>query len=115
MTTTRVDRKDLKPPMSDVDAQALKLTDPDATPRLQGDKIPLVYEPTLVRTLRRKLALSQEGFAERYGIPIDSIRDWETYKTKPDAATETYLRVIGTAPEAIATLVASQAKAVAAE
>ena len=115
MTTTRVNREDLLPPLSDEEARALKLVDPDATPQLEGDPKAPVYQPAFIRTLRRKLRLSQEDFAERFGIPVSSIRNWEQYLAAPDAATETYLRVIAADPEAVARLVAGQASALAAE
>ena len=110
MTTTRVSRADLLPPLTDDEARALLLVDPDATPQLQGDQKATVHQPATVRTLRRKLRLSQDAFAKRYGIPVGDISNWEQYRTKPDAAAETYLRVIAADPEAVARLVAGQAK-----
>jgi putative transcriptional regulator len=52
-----------------------------------------------VTTLRRALGLTQEGFAERYQIPLGTLRDWEQGRTEPDQAARAYLNVIAHDPE----------------
>jgi putative transcriptional regulator len=55
-----------------------------------------------VKTMRRALRLTQEAFAERYMIPLGTLRDWEQGQSEPDAAGRAYLRAIRGNPEAVA-------------
>jgi putative transcriptional regulator len=52
-----------------------------------------------VKTLRR--ALTQEEFAERYHIPLGTLRDWEQGRSIPDQPTRAYLTVIARDPEGV--------------
>lgn len=56
----------------------------------------------LARRARAATGLSQAAFAERYGIPAGSLRDWEQGRRLPDAAAQSYLRVIARMPEDVA-------------
>lgn len=56
----------------------------------------------VARQARAVTGLSQPVFAERYGIPVASLRDWEQGRRAPDAAAESYLRVIAHLPDAVA-------------
>ncbi|MFB1486473.1 MULTISPECIES: helix-turn-helix domain-containing protein [unclassified Thiocapsa] len=40
--------------------------------------------------------------AEQFGIPAESLRDWEQGRKAPDTAAKSYLRVIARMPEAVA-------------
>jgi putative transcriptional regulator len=79
---------------------ARALTDPDNLPSTpqqlaRGRRI------SIAKFTRFKLGLSQEQFAERFGIPIGTLRDWEQHRSKPDAAAESYLKVIAKNPKAV--------------
>jgi putative transcriptional regulator len=54
-----------------------------------------------VKIIRRALGLSQEMFAERFHIPLGTLRDWEQNRKEPDAAARAYLVVIASNPEAV--------------
>ena len=54
-----------------------------------------------VKVIRRALDLSQEEFAERFRIPLGTLRDWEQGRKDPDAAARAYLVVIGRNPVAV--------------
>lgn len=54
-----------------------------------------------VRAIRKKLKLTQEGFAVRFGFNVARLRDWEQGRTHPDAALRAYLLVIDRNPEAV--------------
>lgn len=56
----------------------------------------------LARRARQAAGLTQAAFAEHYGIPAASLRDWEQGRRAPDSAAQSYLRVIAAMPEAIA-------------
>jgi transcriptional regulator with XRE-family HTH domain len=49
---------------------------------------------TQVKRIRWQLGLSQEDFAERFEIPIGTLRDWEQGRSQPDRAASAYLKVI---------------------
>ena len=59
------------------------------------------------KSLRRALGLTQEEFAERYGIPLGTLRDWEQGRSEPEASTRSYLRVIAKHPEIVRQALAS--------
>jgi len=69
-------------PLSDADLNRMK-----QTPR--------------VKLIRRALGLSQEAFAEKYQIPIGTLRDWEQGRTEPDQAAKSYLKVIARNPDMV--------------
>lgn len=54
-----------------------------------------------VKTLRERLELTQEQFADRFGLELDAVRNWEYGRREPDAAARSYLTVIDRAPEAV--------------
>ncbi len=60
-----------------------------------------------VKALRRRLRLSQDEFARRYGFTPARIRDWEQGRSKPDGAVRAYLLVIEREPEAVARALAA--------
>jgi putative transcriptional regulator len=62
-----------------------------------------------VRALRERLALTREQFAIRYGLEVETLRNWETGKREPDTTARSYLRVIANAPEAVEEAYASPA------
>jgi putative transcriptional regulator len=57
---------------------------------------------SLVRTVRKRLGISQAVFAARYGIPVGTLRDWEHPRKHPDAPALVYLRVIAKEPDVTA-------------
>ena len=97
--------------MTEDEQRELIASDPDATPTLSTDPPQQWFRSPLVRTLRRKLKLTQEAFAARYGIPVSSIRDWEQHRYDPQPLAMSYLLVIAGDPEGTAkTYAAERAK-----
>jgi putative transcriptional regulator len=47
----------------------------------------------------RRPRLTREQFAVRYGLEVETVRNWETGKREPDTTARSYLRVIANAPE----------------
>jgi hypothetical protein len=45
------------------------------------------------------LALTPEEFAERYHVPLGTLRDWEQGRSEPDQAAKAYLNVIARDPK----------------
>lgn len=63
-----------------------------------------VVEPSPVpdvRGLRERLGLTREQFAIRYGLEVETIKNWETGKREPDTTARSYLRVIARDPERV--------------
>jgi len=58
--------------------------------------------PPLAKRARLRAGLSQQKFADTYGIPLGTLRDWEQRRFEPDAAAAAYLRAIANDPEAVA-------------
>lgn len=55
-----------------------------------------------IRMLRNKLGLSQEQFANRYGIAIADIRQYEIGRAMPPLAVQAYFKAIEAEPLRIA-------------
>lgn len=62
-----------------------------------------VYIPETVdvAAIRKRQKLSQEAFADRYGLSIGTVRDWEQKRRSPDRAALVLLSVIDRDPEAV--------------
>jgi len=61
-----------------------------------------VPEPVDVAAIRKKLRLSQAAFAERYGLPVSTLRDWEQDRRSPDRAALVLLALIDRNPQLVA-------------
>ena len=54
-----------------------------------------------VRKLRNRLGMSQKEFADIFGIPANSIRQYEIGRYMPPPAVRAYLKVIEAEPEMV--------------
>lgn len=54
-----------------------------------------------VQGIRRKLHLSQNEFASRFGISPGTLRDWEQGRKKPEGPARVLLMVIAKEPKAV--------------
>lgn len=54
-----------------------------------------------IRALRKRLRLSRERFAERFGLDARAVQDWEQGRRVPDRAARVLLTVIDREPEAV--------------
>jgi|AGTN01.2.fsa_nt_gi Predicted transcriptional regulator len=75
--------------------------DLDAPPLTDGQLAEFRPRP-LARRVRQTLALSQEAFAERYGIPVGTLREWEQSRREPDTTAVSYLTAIMADPDGVA-------------
>jgi putative transcriptional regulator len=87
--------------MTDEQAYQNALDDPDNQP-LDVDQLSRMPGVPRVKIIRRALGMTQEAFAERYLIPLGTLRDWEQARTEPDQAAQAYLKVIAREPETVA-------------
>jgi putative transcriptional regulator len=87
--------------MTDEQIRRAALADPDARP-LTKRRLARMRRPLPVKRLRWKLGLSQVEFAERFHIPVGTVRDWEQRRHEPDQAALSYLKIIEANPEWVA-------------
>ncbi len=76
--------------------------EPEPDTPLSDDEFERGLGAMLARRARAATGLSQQNFAEQFGIPAESLRDWEQGRKAPDTAAKSYLRVIARMPEAVA-------------
>ena len=62
-----------------------------------------------VREVREGLGLSQPEFAQRFGLSLRSLQEWEQARRLPDMAVFGYLRVIERNPKAVQSALKSNA------
>ena len=97
MSRISTSRKTLRPMSIEAIEKAAR-ADPDAQPLTEADFNRMQVIPR-VKIIRRALELTQEEFAERYHIPLGTLRDWEQGRAKPDQPTRAYLMLIARDPE----------------
>jgi putative transcriptional regulator len=54
-----------------------------------------------VRSMRKRLGLSQAAFAAKFGFQTGTLRNWEQGRTRPDGPARVLLAVIERHPEAV--------------
>ena len=59
-----------------------------------------------VRALRELLGLSRPAFAQRFGLAVAAVRDWEQGLRRPDPAARVLLMVIARSPKVVEDVVA---------
>ncbi len=90
--------------MTPDEIEAAARTDPENPPIEQKRLRPIAR----VKSLRRALALTQEEFATRYAIPLETLQDWEQGRTEPDPPARAYLRVIAHDPDGVRRALATE-------
>jgi putative transcriptional regulator len=70
----------------------------------------LIPKKVDVARIRRKLKLSQEGFALRYGFSVKNIRNWEQGIRRPEGSARAYLMVIERVPKVVEKALAQDAQ-----
>lgn len=54
-----------------------------------------------VRCLRERLGFTREQFAARFGLEVETLRNWEIGKREPDTTARSYLHAISNDPEQV--------------
>jgi putative transcriptional regulator len=85
--------------LTDADILKAARSDPDAQ-LLSDAQLKRMKRPN-PKVVRQALGLSQEEFAERFRIPVGTLRDWEQGRVEPDQAARAYLMVIARNPKAV--------------
>jgi putative transcriptional regulator len=86
--------------MTDEEVMKAALSDPDAQPLTSTDTKRMKRVPQ-AKVIRQALGMSQEEFAEHFGIPVGTLRDWEQGRAEPDQAARSYLKVIARNPDVV--------------
>src|SRR5436190_15467796 len=96
--------------MTEEEVHAAALRDPDNPPRSSYAPGRLKSRPR-VFIIRRALKLTLKEFAEKFQIPIGTVRDWEQGRVEPDQAAKAYLKVIAHNPESVVAALGTVARA----
>lgn len=59
------------------------------------------FEDIDVAAIRKRLKLSQGKFADRFGLSVATVRDWEQKRRRPDRIATSLLKVIDHSPETV--------------
>jgi putative transcriptional regulator len=86
--------------MTEAERRAAAASDRDAKPLTPNDFKRMTRTPQ-VKIIRRTLGLTQEEFANRFHIPLGTLRDWEQGAATPDQSARAYLTVIARNPQAV--------------
>ena len=82
----------------------------EATSILRGEtdaaRVHLLPGEVDVRALRERLGLTRPAFAQRFGLALAAVRDWEQGLRRPDPAARVLLTVIARNPDIVAEAVA---------
>lgn len=65
------------------------------------DSVVTVYPKIVVSDIRKNLGLTQVGFATRFHIKLNTLRQWEQGARSPDYTSIAYLKCIEKEPELI--------------
>jgi len=60
-----------------------------------------VVKPADIQSARKRLGLSQEQFADVFGISVSSLRKWEQGQYAPSGAAKALLKVIAPEPDVV--------------
>ncbi|MEM9014481.1 MAG: type II toxin-antitoxin system MqsA family antitoxin [Pseudomonadota bacterium] len=54
-----------------------------------------------VKAIRKKLKLTQQEFADRYGFTLGAVRDWEQERRQPETSARVLLKVVEKHPDIV--------------
>lgn len=102
MGTVRVTLDPAKPLKVRIDRQRLDATTEAEIERhaAEDDAASAKDAAAYARRVRRRTGLTQAAFAERIGVPLDTVRNWEQGKRLPAGPAKALLKILDRAPEA---------------
>jgi putative transcriptional regulator len=83
------------------DGRIVELRDGQEFPLAADATAPVEHGTPEVRDLRRRACLTQQEFAARLGVPVETIRNWEQGKRAPRGPARALLAVIAHAPDTV--------------
>ena len=86
--------------------EGIKVGLEDALAYVKGDTSRGIAHTVMVpvvdaRAVRRKLGMSQDVFARRFGVSAATVRNWEQGRRRPEGPARVLLQVIDKEPEAV--------------
>ena len=109
-TTYRPDRKRPRRLTKAEAARLDSLTDDELTAAAESnpDNLPLddrtlarLRRPLDVKAIRKGLKLTQQHFAQEFGLELRTVQDWEQGRVLPTGAARTLLRIIERDPDTV--------------
>src|ERR1700742_487507 len=91
------------------DGRIVELRDGKEFPLAPDMDAVLAIQPG-VRDLRRRAQLPQIEFASRFGVPVETIRNWEQGKRAPRGPARALLAVIAHSPETVFAALSTEAE-----
>ena len=85
---------------TDEELTAAAESDPDNLP-LDNKTLARLRRPLDVKAIRKGLKLTQQQFAQEFGLELRTVQDWEQGRVLPTGAARTLLRIIERDPEAV--------------
>ena len=85
---------------TDEELTAAAESDPDNLP-LDDRKLARLRRPLDVKAIRKVLKLTQQQFAQEFGLELRTVQDWEQGRVLPTGAARTLLRIIERDPDAV--------------
>lgn len=61
----------------------------------------VVVKPDEIQKARKRLGLSQDQFADAFGVSASTLRKWEQGQRSPTGAAKTLLKIIDREPKAV--------------
>ncbi|MBD5654274.1 MAG: helix-turn-helix domain-containing protein [Candidatus Eremiobacteraeota bacterium] len=86
---------------TEADIERMKVEDGEADGDFSGPGYLVRPGPNPAREAREKLGLSQDEFAQRFGLSVRTLQQWEQSRRVPDAPAALLLRVIAREPRAV--------------
>ena len=90
--------------MQQKDFEALLRSIDDARAIHAGKRKPsrvIQFNPIAVKTIRKRLHVSQSQFAQLIGISAATLRNWEQGRTYPEGAARVLLKIAAHRPDAV--------------
>jgi len=85
---------------TDEELTAAAERDPDSLP-LDDRTLARLRRPLDVKAIRKGLKLTQQQFAQEFGLELRTVQDWEQGRVLPTGAARTLLRIIERDPDAV--------------
>jgi putative transcriptional regulator len=79
---------------------------PDRWPARKSPARPQDLQPGSIAGIRAQLGLSQERFAQAFGISVDTLQNWEQGRRQPTGPAKVLLRIAAKNPAAMLKAVA---------
>jgi putative transcriptional regulator len=64
-------------------------------------RVHTLVDPEEIRKARKSLGLSQDEFANAFGVSVSTLRKWEQGQRAPTGAAKTLLKIIEREPKAV--------------